>query len=473
MHSQGIFAAVAASSPTAALITADRTWTRDELLAAAEDLSERLGLHAPGGVVFAELVDAAATAVVTFAADRAGLFVVHRDPGATADSPRSGPVVRDSPLSSGPGQVTWTAPSGDVTLAISTTSTDGSTPHDDLLSGGAQIFLTSGSTAAPSAVVRRAAAVLADARRVARALDYAPDAPVVCAAPLFHAYGFNYGLVAPLLAGAPVRVLPGRSLPSQCAAAARELGARTLIALPAHYRLLATGSGQGHAARGLDRLGAAVSAGAPLPQALLDRSEDGLGFPLYNCYGSSEAGAVTLTRVAAGQEPGDIGEPLPGIKARIEDGELWIHTSSLALGRAEPNTLAGFAPLAGPDGWYRTGDLARRDPTASGRLRLLGRAATVINVAGEKVAPAEVEEMIARCEGVLDVQVSAASDPVRGQVPTARVVLRPSVTERQLVAWCRARLAPQQMPRRFEIVEWIARSATGKPLAEPGPQESL
>ncbi|MFD0346482.1 AMP-binding protein [Kitasatospora aburaviensis] len=69
--------------------------------------------------------------------------------------------------------------------------------------GRAHVFLTSGSTGTPTGVVRTAAAVLADARRVGTFLGYRPDAPVTVAAPLFHAYGFNYGLIAPLALGAP------------------------------------------------------------------------------------------------------------------------------------------------------------------------------------------------------------------------------------------------------------------------------
>lgn len=129
------------------------------------------------------------------------------------------------------------------------------------------MFFTSGSTGVPTAVVRSSAAVLADARRVADFLGYRPDAAVVCAAPTFHAYGFNYGLLGPLVSGAPVRLLPSRCLPSACAAAVRAVDARTLIALPAHYGLLAQGAGrQGTVAQDLARLNAAVSAGAALPR---------------------------------------------------------------------------------------------------------------------------------------------------------------------------------------------------------------
>ncbi|MEW1661047.1 AMP-binding protein [Streptomyces sp. NPDC093707] len=78
------------------------------------------------------------------------------------------------------------------------------------LPADAQVFFTSGSTGTPMAVVRSSAAVLADVRRVADFLGYQPGAPVVCAAPAFHVYGCNYGLIGPLVAGSPARLLPSR-----------------------------------------------------------------------------------------------------------------------------------------------------------------------------------------------------------------------------------------------------------------------
>jgi long-chain acyl-CoA synthetase len=314
-------------------------------------------------------------------------------------------------------------------------------------------------------VVRTAGAVLADAQRVAAFLGYAPDTPIVAAAPLFHAYGFNYGLVGPLLAGAPVRWCPARSVPSQLARAIRDTSAHTLIALPAHYGLIAAQPSL--ADPDWATLRQAVSAGAPLAPGVAATIVDRFSFGLYNCYGSSEAGAVTLTRVT-GTDDNVIGNPLPNVTARIDRldaasdvGELLLRTTSLATERFGPR---GRERLARDDGWYPTGDLAEVDP--SGSIRIVGRVSSVINVAGEKVSPGEVERVLATHPQIADVQVIGAPDPTRGQVPVARIVPVGDMAVPQLVAWCRDRLAPHQMPRRFDLVTEIPRSATGKPLAE-------
>ncbi|MEW2085664.1 fatty acid--CoA ligase family protein [Streptomyces sp. NPDC005283] len=457
-----------------ALIAGERAWSATEMLHNAELLAERLAGYGVGTELAASLNDPVATAVVTLAADLAGIRLTHRDPEIPL-AQTAVPWVHDgSRHTPAAGESRWVDATGTTALWFRRAAADGRKELNEV-PPSTQIFMTSGSTGTPTGVVRSADAVMEDAHRVAQFLGYRPGAPVVCAAPLFHAYGFNYGLIAPLLAQAPVHVLPSRSLPSRYAAAVRGIGARTLIALPFHYRVLVNDP----RARKMDSLHAGVSAGAPLDADTLERATDLLPFPLYNCYGSSEAGAVTLSPVEARQEPGFIGSPLPGVEACIDSGELLLRSSSLALGRVADDSPGGLAPLVDTDGWYRTGDLADSCAAAPAhpdgavptppRLRLRGRTTNVINVAGEKVSPALVEQTLARHHAVVDVHVRGEADASRGQVPVARVVLNPGTGVDELTAWCRQNLAPQEVPRRFDVVLRIPRSSTGKPLSWTGP----
>jgi acyl-coenzyme A synthetase/AMP-(fatty) acid ligase len=472
MNTQSLYDAVrggAARREAPALLAEGRTWTYGFLLDAAAELAAQLTRRPdPEEPVVAEVSDPVAAAVTTIGCDLAGIPVIHKDP-ASPDR-MAGWVLHDSRASTpGPDEIPclggrmWLRAGGRSEL-----------PAD--LPAGSQVFLTSGSTGTPTAVVRTADAVLADGNRVAAFLGYAPDAPVVAAAPLFHVYGFAYGLVGPLLTGAPVHWCPPRSVPSQLARAVKDSGARTLIALPAHYGLIAGVPGLADPAWDamFGTVRSAVSAGARLAPGVAATVAGRFAFGLHNCYGSSEAGAVTLTRVT-GQEGDDwIGPPLPGVMARIERlddssdvGELLLRTSSLA---AERLGSRGREPLARPDGWYSTGDLALMGPPSEG-IRLAGRASSVINVAGEKVSPGEVERVLAAHPQVVDVQVIGAPDPVREQVPVARVVVADAAVLPQLIVWCRDRLAPHQVPRRFDLVDHIPRSATGKPLAGAVPTD--
>ncbi|MFJ2095253.1 class I adenylate-forming enzyme family protein [Streptomyces sp. NPDC087901] len=453
----------AGHSKDIALRTGQRDWTFRALLAAAEAFAVRLAPHTePGDRVSLQVTDPVAAAVATLGCDLVRVCLLHRDP--TAPNALPGRVLHDGLVHAprdGEAQVLGTpglwlrsgGPLEDTPVRL---------PH------GAHVFFTSGSTGAPVGVVRSVRSILADAFRVARFLGYGPDHPVVSAAPLFHAYGFNYGLIGPLLAGAPLRCAPARSVPSQLDRVVSEAGAHTLIALPAHYGLLSATPNQ-DAHRGLNGLKSAVSAGAPLGVGTTSDVVRRHRIALYNCYGSSEAGAVTLARLEGDEDTGYIGAPLPGVSARVDEsrnacttGELMLRSTSLAEGRL---TADSMMPLTDEDGWYRTGDLARlRQPQG---IDLVGRMSAAINVAGEKVSPSEVERVLTKHPHVLDAVVTAAPDGARGQVPVARVVLRMPTPVDELLSWCRTRLSPHAVPRQVEPVAEILRSPTGKAQWSP------
>lgn len=83
----------------------------------------------------------------------------------------------------------------------------------------------------------------------------------------------------------------------------------------------------------------------------------------------------------------------------------------------------------------------------------------------DELSPEEIERVLATHPDVADVQVLPVPDTAQGQVPVARVVLRQGCAQESLVRWCRERMALHQVPRRFESVREIPRSATGQPLA--------
>jgi acyl-coenzyme A synthetase/AMP-(fatty) acid ligase len=426
---------------TVALTAGGRTWTRDDLFAAADDLGDTLrGEVPPGQPVALRLADPVAAVVATLACDALGLAVVHVDPALPEPPPLA--TVTD-----------------DGVLPAKTPTIGHASPPP-----GSHTFLTSGSTGVPVGVVRSGDAVSADARRIAAFLGYGPDQPMLSATPLFHVYGFNYGLAGPLLAGAPVTFVPSRSVPSQLGRAAARSGAVTMIALPFHYGLLAGKT----LPDGFGGLRQAVSAGAPLADSAVATIAEAGVFALFNCYGSSEAGAITLGRLTGTELPGTVGRPLPGVRFRVDPtvgpdgtGELLLRSSSLALGRLGPD---GIRPLPGDDGGFRTGDLVR-PPGPDQVLQLAGRVHALINVAGEKVSPGDVERVLAGHPAVAETHVFAAPDPTRGQVPAALVVLRTPEPVENLVGWCREKLAAHQVPRSITIVAELPRSATGKVVA--------
>jgi acyl-coenzyme A synthetase/AMP-(fatty) acid ligase len=433
-------ALVAAPADRPVLVTRDRAWTGPELVAAAAELAGRLGpVGSPGPPLVVEVAGADTRLLLVLAAELTGRPVLHSDPEAPAGV--DGQVVRDK-----------AGPALEITVRG---------PGSRQLPAGAHVFFTSGSTGDPVGVVRPAAAMLADARRVGRRLGYAPGHHVLTCVPLFHSYGFNYGLYAPLLAGATVHQRPPASLPSQLARAVRGRHGVTMIGVPFHFRMLATAP----AALDFAEIAVAVSSAAPLDAPTAEAVATRYAFRFHNAYGSSETGAISLAEVRVPFDPDDVGRPLPGLSARITEvpgvpdaGELQLGTDSLSCGYLDP---AGLSPLPGTPEWYPSGDLATLQ---DGAIQLRGRLRTMINVAGRKISPGTIERALAGHPAIAEVQVTGAADGTRGQVAVARVVTAGHLTEADLLAWCQDRLAAHLVPHRVEFVTGLAKSATGKLL---------
>jgi long-chain acyl-CoA synthetase len=188
-------------------------------------------------------------------------------------------------------------------------------------------------------------------------------------------------------------------------------------------------------------------------------------------YGLAET-AGQLTRAIGGPfGVGLAGRPLPGVEVRVlaaggsparrgEVGELWVRSPGQMLGywRDDDATRAALR-----DGWLRTGDLVRRG--ARRRLWLVARARERIKVGGYSVFPAEVEEALREHPAVRQAAVVGVPHPVKGAVAAAAVVLHPgqALTEAELLAWARARLAPYKAPRHALFVDAIPLSSSLKP----------
>lgn len=434
---------------TASIASSSGSVPGSGIVAAAGRLATWLDSQPPGLLV-CSVTGPASTAVCVLAGDLASRSVLHADPASPATP--AGILVRDTVLSGAEYQ--------DNTVGITATPGDCRACLDDV-PAGSQLFLTSGSTGQPVTVVRSPGAVLADAQRVMPRMRYRPGTRTLVCAPVHHVYGFTYGLLAPLCSGGIIYYCGPRVIPSQLGRAVRRHEAEVLVGHPALYRLLADDAAQQTPAD-LRPLARAVSAGAPLPAGAAAAIQACHQFGILNCYGSSEAGAVTLYNVDGIEAAGDVGLLLEGIEAHISDGELLLACDSLAKGYLGPT---GLMPLNRSGDWYRTGDFARLDGT---RVHLEGRIANVINVAGEKVSPEEIEAVLTMHPSVTDAHAFPEGDSVRGQVPVAMVTLSADCAVSELVRWCRGRLEPHKVPRRIEVRAQLERSPLGKRLRTSG-----
>ncbi|NGN66641.1 long-chain fatty acid--CoA ligase [Streptomyces sp. A7024] len=221
------------------------------------------------------------------------------------------------------------------------------------------------------------------------------------------------------------------------------------------------------------------SGGAPLPPALVDGIEERLGVYIHNGYGLTECAAPCTSVPPERRAPVDkvsgtlsVGVPGPQTVVRIlddagaevplgETGEIAVRGPQVSpgyLGRPDA-TAEGM-----PDGELRTGDIGFMDE--GGWLYVVDRKKDMINAAGFKVWPREVEDVLYTHDAVREAAVVGVADAYRGETVKAYVSLLPGaeVAPDELAGYCKDRLAAYKYPREVEILPDLPKTATGKIL---------
>ena len=331
------------------------------------------------------------------------------------------------------------------------------------------LFLTSGTTGNPKAVIDTYPALWAKLQFFADAYSPGPDDVHLMYLPIAHAFGFKLTLTA-LLSGGRL-VLLDRFSPEEALRLITDEQVSVLPGTPTHLTLLLAKLDP--ARHRVDTLRWAVSAAAPLRPPLLEEVYGRLGVEIFFVYGCSE-GFLTCTtdreeifRGTVGKTVfrGPEGTPPTGAVTVFspddrtptppgEVGEIAFETSSPVRYWGEPD--------AATDGWYRTGDLGRIEP--DGCLVVMGRLKELINRGGLKVAPAEVEAALIRHPHIADAGVIPAPDPVLGEAICACIVPKatspPDLTE--VRSHMGATLARHKLPDELCVVEAIPRTKIGK-----------
>jgi long-chain acyl-CoA synthetase len=334
----------------------------------------------------------------------------------------------------------------------------------------ATIGYTSGTTGHPKGAMQSQRAVAANialtaTMHVKSALD-----TVVTALPLPHVYG-NVVVNGGLMTGMTV-VLLARFDERAVLEAVERYRATMLEGVPTMYQyLLNSPELERHNLSSLTRC---TVGGQTMPVAKMEEVEARLGCPLIELWGMTELAGLGTTFPAYGEiRHGSIGVALPTVEARIaaieeparslpadEVGELMIKGPIVMQGYYgnEPATRAAIEP----DGWLHTGDLARTD--TDGYVYVVDRSKDMINTAGFKVYPAEVERVLAAHASVAMVAVGGQPDPLKGEVPKAYVVLKQGVPgdAEALLNHCRAHLAAYKIPRNVQFVADLPKTSTGK-----------
>jgi fatty-acyl-CoA synthase len=216
-----------------------------------------------------------------------------------------------------------------------------------------------------------------------------------------------------------------------------------------------------------------ISGGAPLSTETARRFMDRFGPVLWNFYGSTETGMVTLAGPGDHlTRPGTIGRALCGNEIRLFDdagrevgpgeiGELYARNSMLITGY---HRNAEATAASQRDGLFSVGDLARRD--ADGYYYLESRKHDMVISGGTNIYPREIEDHLQAHPAILDAAVVGVPDPEWGETLHAFIVVRDghALTAQDVIEHCRAGLADYKRPRKVTFVHELPRNPTGKVL---------
>jgi HIP---CoA ligase len=291
--------------------------------------------------------------------------------------------------------------------------------------------------------------------------------------PLFHTFGYKAGLLACLIRGATLVLLPVFDAERALAL----IGAERITVLPGPPTLYA--SLLDHPARHRAYLGTlrlAVTGAAVVPVALVERMRAELFPEVVIAYGLTEScGTVTVGDRRADPQTiaSTVGRAIEGTEVVVADpqgrprppgesGEVLVRGYNVMLGYFDDQ--AATAAAIDADGWLHTGDVGvlRED----GLLRITDRLKDMFVVGGFNVYPAEVEQLVARHPAVSEAAVIGVPDDRLGEVCRAYVIPRPGteIDPAEIIEFCRERLANFKVPRSVLIVAELPRNAGGKVL---------
>ena len=343
------------------------------------------------------------------------------------------------------------------------------------------IFFTSGTTGRSKGAMTAHHQSLAVARAWAECGGLTSTDRYLVVNPFFHTFGYKAGILACLASGATL--VP--QLVYDAERAMSLVASERITVLPGPPTIYQTILDHpGRDSCDLSSLRLAVTGAATVPVALIERMRRELTFEsVLTAYGLTEAVVATMCR--PGDDPKTVattsGRAAAGFEVRIAGpdgddakpggpGEVLLRGPNLMLGYAGDPEATRAAIDAG--GWLHTGDIGRLD--TDGYLTITDRLKDMYICGGFNVYPAEVEQALARLDGVAESVVIGVPDDRLGEVGKAYVLTRPgfALDEAAVVAFCRERLASYKVPRLVVFRDDLPRTPAGKPLKRVLREES-
>mgnify|MGYP001357111755 CR=1 FL=1 len=333
---------------------------------------------------------------------------------------------------------------------------------------GRNVILTSGTTGTPKGAQRPAPSGLSVMVGMLDRIPHFSGETMVMAAPLFHSWGYLNSIIGTSV-GARL-VLQRRFDPAQTMELVDEFEADAIAAVPVMLQRILELDEETSRGFRAENLKIVTLSGSALPGGLATAWMDRYGENIYNFYGSTEVAMGSIaTPEDLRKDPSTAGRPPYGTSVRLIDEageEVPVGVTGRIFIRNEM-TFDGYTGGGGKeslDGFLSSGDIGHFD--SDGLLFIDGRDDEMIVSGGENVFPAEVEDLIAGHEQVVEAAVIGVSDEKFGQALRAYVVLKEEhiLDETEIRAFVKSNLASFKAPRDVIFVPDLPRNATGKIL---------
>ncbi|HEV2046038.1 MAG TPA: class I adenylate-forming enzyme family protein [Chthoniobacterales bacterium] len=344
--------------------------------------------------------------------------------------------------------------SGIVEAAEQVRKIDGASPPNWGENSPSLLKLTSGTTAAPRVIRFRSEQLLADCNQICETMGISDADLSFGVIPISHSYGFS-NLLTPLLARGVPMVLSQDRTPRAVLVDLARTGATVFPGMPIFYQAFC----EMENVPALPGLRLCISAGAPLSATVAKKFREKFKQPIHSFYGASECGGICYDRDAANDIEGFVGAAMKDVDLEIVDARAkssQIRVYSAAVGD-------GYFPEPDEEklgrGCFLPDDLLARHNSG---FKIVGRVSDVINVAGKKVNPAEVEAHLLRFAGVRQAVAFGRESALRNEEVVACVVADADLRESDLLEFCRSALSTWQAPKRIFVVDAIPVNERGK-----------
>jgi acyl-CoA synthetase (AMP-forming)/AMP-acid ligase II len=315
--------------------------------------------------------------------------------------------------------------------------------------------LTSGTTAEPRAIRFRSEQLLADCNQICETKGISGADLNFGVIPVSHSYGFS-NLLLPLIARGVPMVMSRDRTPRAVLHDLGRTNATVFPGMPVFYQAFCEMENLPL----LPKLRLCISAGAPLPMAVARKFRSRFGLAIHSFYGASECGGICYDREGTTDIEGYVGIPMKGVELELAEPSAVASQIRVRSGAAGD----GYFPESDDEklggGRFLPDDLIARDGDG---FKIVGRVSDVINIAGKKVNPSEIEEVLLRIRGIHQaVAFGRPAAGLRNEEVAACVVGNVDLQEADLLEACRKALSLWQVPKRIFIVDQIPANERGK-----------